>query len=144
MKIPIYIQRRLFSLRKYAYDSLYPEPVKSALFRGKSKDEIKVIAKKLISISKECGYVCYIFAMKQLFLEGTRAASIAVDTFKELGVNDFNIGKKNFADRNENVLEGKKLYEILLETITNKELQEFIQTANYFSEIIERYKSVSI
>lgn len=144
MNIPVYIQRRMYSLNKYAYDSLYPEGVKALLFKGKSNDEIKVIAKKLIDISKECGYMCFVFSLKQLFLEGTRAASVAVDTFQELGIHEFNIGKKEFKERNDNVLEGQHLYEKMIETISNPELQEFIRSANYYSEIIDRYRDVSI
>lgn len=144
MNIPMYIQRRMYSFNKYVYDSLFPEGTKALLFKSKSKEEINVLAKKMIDISKECGYVYFVFSLKQLFLEGTKAASVAVDTLQELGITEFSIGKKEFKERNDNVLEGQHLYEIMIETISNADLQEFIKSSHYYSEIIDRYRNVPV
>jgi len=78
-----------------------------------------------------------------VFLEGTKAASEAVDIFKKLGVPKMNIGKKEYFERNDNVLEGDRLYDFLLDSIQSHELKKLISNSNYYSEIIDRYKNVS-
>jgi hypothetical protein len=144
MKIPIYIQRRQFSLRTYVYDSLFPSDKTKVLFNKKTAEEKASIKKKMKNIVDECSYLCFIFSIKQLFMEGTKAAENAVDTFKELGIKEFSIGKKLFRGRNKNVLEGKMLYEKMVFSIKDPNLKKIIEQTNNFYEIINRYKDVSI
>ena len=54
-----------------------------------------------------------------------------------------NIGKKEYFERNDNVLEGDRLYDFLLDSIQSHELKKLISNSNYYSEIIDRYKNVS-
>jgi hypothetical protein len=124
-------------------EKLFPNSELQILFKKKEKQEIKSIVKKVNDIVNECTFACTIFSFKQTFLEGTKAASEAVDTFKKLGIQKFNIGKKEYYERNDNVLEGDCLYYLLLESIQDQELKKIIKDARHFYEIIERYKNVS-
>jgi hypothetical protein len=144
MSIPLFLRRRQISLRKYVNEKLFPNSEIRMLFKDKNKQEIKIIVNKVNDIVNECTFACTIFSFKQTFLEGTKAASEAVDTFKKLGIPKMNIGKKEYFERNENVLEGKSLYNILLSSIENKELKNLINNSKYFSDIISRYKNVPI
>jgi uncharacterized protein YutD len=144
MTIPLFLRRRQISLRKYVNEKLFPDSELKILFKNKSKQDIKFIITKVNDIVNECTFACTVFSFKQIFLEGTKAASEAVDTFKKLGIRKINIGKKEYFDRNENVLEGNSLYKFLLDSIENKELKKIIKYSNYFSDIINRYKNVSI
>ena len=144
MTVPLFIKRRQTSLRKYVNGKLFSESELKSMFKNKNKQEIKLIFNKVNEIVNECTFVCTVFSFKQIFLEGTKAASEAVDTFQELGINKINIGKKEYSGRNENVLEGKQLYDFLLDSIQNQELKQIIMDSKYFSEIIDRYKNVSL
>jgi uncharacterized protein YutD len=144
MTIPLFLRRRQISLRKYVNEKLFPDSEIRMLFKDKNKQEIKKIVNKVNDIVNECTFACTVFSFKQMFLEGTKAASEAVDTFKKLGIQKISIGKKEYYERNENVLEGDHLYNILLSSIENKELKNLIDNSRYFSDILDRYKNVSI
>ena len=144
MTIPLFLRRRQISLRKYVNEKLFPDSEIRILFKGKSKQEIKIIVNKVNDIVNECTFACTVFSFKQMFLEGTKAASEAVDTFKKLGIQKINIGKKEYFERNENVLEGDRLYNILLSSIENQDLKNLINNSKYFSDIINRYKNAFI
>ena len=142
MNIPLFLRRRQTSLRKYVNDKLFPESELKQLFKEKNKREVKLIVKKVNDIVNECTLACTIFSFKQIFIEGTKAAIEAVDTFKKLGIQKINIGKKEYCGRNENVLEGDRLYHFLINSIGSTDLRSLIEESKYFSEIIERYKNV--
>ena len=144
MTIPLFLRRRRISLRKYVNEKLFPDSEIRMLFKDKNKQEIKIIVNKVNDIVNECTFACTVFSFKQTFLEGTKAASEAVDTFKKLRIPKFNIGKKEYFERNDNVLEGEHLYKILLNSIENHELKNLINDSKYFSDIISRYKNASI
>jgi hypothetical protein len=144
MTIPLFLRRRQISLRKYVNEKLFPDSEIRILFKGKSKQETKTIVNKVNDIVNECTFACTVFSFKQMFLEGTKAASEAVDTFQKLGIQKISIGKKEYFERNDNVLEGDRLYKILLNSIENHELKDLINNSIFFSDIIDRYKNVSI
>jgi hypothetical protein len=141
MSLPLFIQRRLYPFKNYVYDTLFPDAYKGAILKGKTNEEKKLIISRMNDIVNECSYACFIFSLKQLFEEGTKSASEAVTIFKDMGVDKFFIGKKEFSENNDNVLEGKKLYEIMLNSINNKILKQIITESNYYSQIIDRYKN---
>jgi hypothetical protein len=142
MSLPLFIQRRLYPFKNYVYDALFPDAYKGYLLKNKTKEEKRKIISKMNDIVNECSYACFIFSLKQLFEEGTKSASEAVTIFKSMGVDKFSIGKKEFSENNDNVLEGKKLYEIMLSSINNEALKQMITESNYYSQIIDRYKDV--
>jgi len=142
MNIPLFLRRRQISLRKYVNDKLFPDSELKLLFGKKNKQEIKDIVKKVNDIVNECTFACTVFSFKQTFLEGSKAAKDSVDTFKNLGILKISIGRKEYFERNENVLEGDRLYDFLLRSIESQELRSIISNSSYFSEIIERYKNV--
>jgi hypothetical protein len=91
-------------------------------------------------IVDECSYACFIFSLKQLFEEGAKSAAETATIFKSMGVDKFFIGKKEFSENNDNVLEGKRLYEIMLSSINDKTLKAMISESSYYSQIIDRYR----
>ena len=131
----------MYSFRNYVIDNLYPDGYVRQLMKNKNKDERKIIRKKINSIISECSYACFVFSLKQFFEEGTRAAKEAVRVLNGLGIEKIYIGKKEYSKDNQNVNEGKILYEIMINTISDKQLKELIIKANYFSDIIKRYKN---
>jgi len=144
INVPIYIQRRQYQLRNYVLESLFPESDRNNRIKRMEKSARKDYVNKMNEIVNECTFVCYIFFLKQFFIEGSNAAKNAVDTFKEFNVDGFNIGNKKFEGRNEAVLEGDNLYQELLNNITNEKLKSFIMKTAFFSEIINEYKNVPI
>lgn len=81
--------------------------------------------------------------MKKFFKEGTEAAIKAVDTFQDIGIKDgFQIGSKHFKERNENVLEGYRLADLLVEKIEDPDLLDLINNSRYVTQIIEKYRKI--
>jgi hypothetical protein len=144
MNLPLFIQRRLYPFRKYVNDVLFPASQIGYLLKDKNKEEKEKILKNIKQVIDECSFVCFIFSLKQLFEEGTKSASEAVKIFGELGVNKFYIGKKDYSENNNNVLEGEKLYKTMLNSITDEKLKGIIENSSYYSQIIDLYKNVSI
>jgi len=144
MRLPLFIQRRLYPFRNYVSDKLYPAAYIKQITKNKKPDERKIILKNINLIITECSYACFIFSLKQFFEEGTRAAAEAVDVFTGLGIDSFYIGKKDYSKNNINVNEGKELYEIMMNAISSIQLKNLILNSKYYSEIIDRYKDVSI
>jgi hypothetical protein len=64
--------------------------------------------------------------LDQLFQEGTKAASIAVDEFEKLNVPGFDIGSSAFEGRNDNVMLGYNLSQKLRANLP-KEISSLIQ-----------------
>lgn len=144
MKLPIFIQRRLYSFRNYVTEKLFPNAQVGYLLRNKNPQEKKEILKKKNMIINECSYACFIFSLKQFFEEGTRSAEEAVKIYGELGIDKFYIGKKEYYENNANVNEGKLLYETMINSISDTNLKKIIETSSYYSQIIDRYKNVPI
>lgn len=142
MKLPIFIQRRLFSFNSYVREKLFPDVYIGTLLKNKKTDERKNILKNINLVISECSYACFVFSLRQFFEEGTMAAEEAVDVLNGLGIESFNIGKKEYSKNNQNVNEGKELYKTMLNSISDKQLREIIENSTYFSEIIDRYRNV--
>jgi hypothetical protein len=140
MNLPLFIQRRLYPFRNYVYDILFPDAYKGSVLKNKTKEEKKKIISKMNDIVNECSYACFVFSLKQLFEEGTNSASEAITIFKSIGTDNFSIGKKEFSENNDNVLEGKRLYELMINSISNEILKQMITESNYYSQIIDRYR----
>ncbi len=82
MNVPIYIQRRQYQLRNYVLESLFPESDRNNRIKRMEKSARKDYVNKMNEIVNECTFVCYIFSLKQFFIEGSNAAKNAVDTLK--------------------------------------------------------------
>jgi len=141
MKLPIFIQRRMYSFRSFVSENLYPDDYIRQLMKNKNTDDRKTLRKKINSIISECSYACFVFSLKQFFEEGTRAAKETVKILNGLGIEKFNIGKKEFSKNNQNVNEGKILYEIMINSISDEQLKKIIIKSKYYSDIIKRYKN---
>ena len=105
----------------------------------KRKEELR----RLKGIVNEASIVILIFILKKFFKEGTEAAIKAVDTFQDIGIKDgFQIGSKHFKERNENVLEGYRLADLLVEKIEDPDLLDLINNSRYVTQIIEKYRKI--
>ena len=141
---PKFISQRFAAINAYVWNSFFPD---NALNKELRKIEAEAEQKKELSrlkkIVNEASIVILIFLLRKFFIEGTEAAIKAVDTFKELGVDEgFQIGSKHFEGRNENVMQGYKLAEALMANIEDSELLDLINNAKYTTQIIERYRKI--
>ena len=82
------------------------------------------------------------FLINKFFIDGANAAKQAVDTFKELDVEGFFIGRSYFSERNEKVVQGDKISEQLLASIEDVRAKKMITESKYISEIIREYKKL--
>jgi hypothetical protein len=108
--IPRFITGRFQSVNSYVWDELFPEDkVRAILARSQTKRERRERLRELRSISEEASVAYFICDIRRFFYAGSNAAKNAVDTFKELGENEFFIGNTRFVGRNDNVTKGDQL-----------------------------------
>jgi hypothetical protein len=144
MKLPLFIQRRLYPFRNYVNEKLFPESQFNYLLNNRKKEHRREMIKKKNEIVSECSYACFIFSLRQFFEEGTRSAEEAVKVFNELGIDKFYIGKKDYSENNHHVNEGRILYDLMINSISDKNLKELIEKSSFYSQIIDKYKDVPI
>lgn len=140
---PKYISQRFYAINSYVWKSLFPENTLNERLRVilAEKDKSKEL-KRLKDIADEASLVVLILLLRKFFNEGSNSAIKAVDLFKELGVDGFQIGSKYFTERNENVMEGELLAESLMETIKSNDLRTLILQSEYPYQILNRYKEL--
>ncbi|MGV8139254.1 MAG: hypothetical protein AB2L20_29015 [Mangrovibacterium sp.] len=140
---PKFITARFNSVNKYVWQTLFSEQI---IIKQTTKFKTKVERRKEISrlksISDEASTVIFLFLINKFFTEGAKAARQAVDTFKELGVDGFFIGRNYFSERNENVKQGDDISEKLLSSIQDIKVKELITQSHYVSEILDKYRSL--
>ena len=140
---PRYISQRFYAINGYVWKSFFPDnSLNERLKQIKSEKERAAELARLKDVAGEASLVILILLLRKFLSEGSNAAIQAVDTFRELGVEGFQIGSKYFADRNENVMEGEVLAEQLMQTITSPELLSLIEQAQYPFQIINRYREL--
>ena len=84
----------------------------------------------------------FFFLLNKFFVEGSSAAKQAVDTLNELQVDGFYIGSNYFSGRNDKVIQGDKLSELLLSTITDEKAKKLVSKSHYISEILNEYRKL--
>src|SRR5690349_19549000 len=102
---PKYISQRFYGINNYVWKTLFPaDTLNERLRKLPTEKERSDELSRLKDIVNEASLVILIILLRSFFAEGTRAAIQAVDTFKELGIEGFQIGSKVFSERNENVM----------------------------------------
>lgn len=140
---PKFITQRFSTVNNYTWSSLFPEnSLNERLRQFSNGEQSKAELARIKDIVNEASIVVFIFLLKRFFLEGTDAAKQAVDTFKELGIPDFQIGSKKFANRNRNVMKGEELANQLMSSITSEELKTLINGSKFVTQIIDKYKQL--
>lgn len=140
---PKYISQRFYAISSYVWKSLFPENTLNERLRKIDTEKARAEElKRLKEIADEASLVVLILLLRKFFSEGSNAAIQAVDLFKELGVEGFQIGSKYFSGRNENVMEGELLAEGLMDTIKSPELKILILQSEYPFQILNRYKDL--
>lgn len=138
---PKYISHRFSTVNSYTWSYFFPEnTLNERLNRFPKGKESGAELARIKDIVNEASIVIFIFLIKRFFIDGTNAAKQAVDTFKDLGIESFQIGSKKFADRNKNVMKGQELANQLMNSITSEDLKSLINESQYVTQIIERYK----
>ncbi len=137
---PKYITIRYNSLNRHVWDQLFPEDERRRMFsRLHSKEQRKRLYQNMKSFSDEASLLVFIFVLKKVFSEGSKAAKDTVDTLKELGIEGFSLGKTFFSGRNENVVLGDILAEKLLSLLDENSIQ-LITKSNQIFEILMEYE----
>ncbi|MEQ1763858.1 MAG: hypothetical protein ABL984_12030 [Pyrinomonadaceae bacterium] len=85
--------------------------------------------------------MAYIFLAHKTFVEGSRAAKNAVDTFRELGIPGFQIGSAYFSGRNEEVVRGDRLAKELLSEVEPR-VRSIILESEKLYQVLEPYKMI--
>ena len=139
---PRYLALRYGALNSYVWESLYPAPEKNRiLYRIKGESSRKKELNRMRRIVDEATLLVFVFVTRRIFLEGSDAAKKAVDTLKELGINEFYLGKAKFAGRNENVLQGERLAKKLFDSLS-AEMKSLISESTYMSDVINVYREI--
>ena len=137
---PKFISQRFAAINSYVWNIFFPgSSLNKHLRKFETQKQREQELKRLKSLVNEASIAVLIFFLKKFFNDGTEAAIKAVDTFSEFDVQGFQIGSKYFSGRNENVLAGQRLAELLLETIDDKVLIDLINNSKYSIQIIDRY-----
>ena len=140
---PKYISQRFFAINSYVWKSLFPEnSLNERLRRLESEKSRAEELKRLKDIANEASLAIFLLLLRKFFIEGSKAAIQAVDTFKELGVEGFQIGSKYFSERNKNVMEGEILSERLMDAVKSPELRTLILQSSFPFQILNRYKDL--
>ena len=140
---PKFITTRFNSVNKYVWQTLFPEQtIKEQLIKFKTKSDRRKEISRLKIISDEASTIVFLFLINKFFIEGSKAAKEAVDSFKELNVEGFYIGGNYFSERNEKVLQGDKISEKLLSTIKDENAKELVVNSKYVSEILDKYRTL--
>lgn len=140
---PRYVITRFYTINNYVWKAFFPEnELNEKLRKMNNKDLSKKELSRIKGIVSEAALVIFIFLLKRFFTEGSNAAKKAVDVFKELDIEGFQIGSKYFSERNENVIEGDKLADALIQSIDDKDLLNLINNSTQVYQIIDRYKKL--
>lgn len=137
---PKFLQSRFYSINKYVWDILVPRP--ADLLMRRKKNERKKELERIKSISNEASIIVYIYLLNKFFKEGSSAAKSAVDTFKELNIEGFYIGQNYFSGRNNKVLQGERIAQVLLESIKDEKAKDLILKSDHVSDILDKYKEL--
>lgn len=141
--LPKFITTRFQSTSNYVWETLFPKHrLDYLLYKYKSKKERREQYRRFRIVSEEAALMVFIFELNRFFLEGSKAAKNAVDTFRELQVEGFYIGKTLFKDRNENVMMGEKIAESLIQEIKNDEMKKLITGSKHYGEILDYYRLI--
>lgn len=138
---PKYIQDRFYQMRNYVWHELFPgdkylQKLKRCLTK-EAKSNFKKNANELVD---EVAIVMLIFVLKRFFQDGTKIAMEAADIYSKLDLDGFSVGGVHFKGRNENVMMGEVLSNILLVTLS-PEIRELIQDKEHPYQIIEMYRN---
>lgn len=138
---PKFLTTRFSSISKYVSETLIPEStIRQKTLKYRTKDEKLEEQNRLKLVANEASIVTFIFLTYKFFKEGSNAAKQAADTFNELGVEGFYIGRTYFSERNENVIKGEVIAERLLNSISNEEIKDLVKNSQYIYEILNIYK----
>jgi hypothetical protein len=136
---PKYLNDRSGSLRSYVQEVLFPDRVRDLILRRASKGEKKRTITEIASVVEEATLLAYVFVTHRTFIEGSKAAKNAVDTFEELGVPGFYLGTTYFSRRNEAVILGDKLAEQMLAELDDT-AREIILRSEKLYQVLEPYR----
>ena len=140
---PRYISSRYSRLYSYMWESLFNDEYRrKIIIKINKKDTRQEVFNQMKDITAEATLLTQIFITKKLFTDGAQAAKIAVDTFKELDISSFNIGKTCFKKRNENVIRGDVLARELIKSFQNTQISNLLKEINYISDIIKKYEKI--
>lgn len=139
---PRFLVRRYYSINRFVKESLLSnDNVKKYQIRFNTETERKIKIKQINMVLDEATLVVFFFLVKRTFEDGSAAAKRAVDTFKSLGVERFNIGNITYEGRNTNVVMGDHLATSLMNSIKDDKIFSIVSNSKYISQIIDIYRN---
>jgi len=139
---PRYLSIRFNSLNSYVWESLFPENFRRRVFsKIKDKEKRRKEYKKMRSISEEASILVFIFVLRKIFIESSKATKETVDMLKELNVNGFYLGKRYYEERNKNVIAGDELAKKLF-LLLDARAKKIILNTDQIYEILDRYQKI--
>jgi len=138
---PKFISQRFATVKGYVWFAFFPEnSLNKYLKKIEGDKNRKKELKRLQDIIDEASTIILIFLLKRFFEDGTERAKAAVDTLKDLEIPGFQIGSRFFSERNDNVMQGKRLAKALMQTVENEELVALINNSKTIQPIMNRYR----
>jgi hypothetical protein len=89
------------------------------------------------AVKNDIALLVFIFSLRRLLSEGTRAAKLATQELKLLGVPGFEVGSEQFEEGNENVLRGQRLANEMWEAIADPLLKRVLDSETSITRLIE-------
>lgn len=121
---PLFLQKRYSSLGQHVRSVIETEFPDLDL-RKVPREDIETL--QLIS---------FVFVLTSFFKDSHLAAKKSVDTFADLGVNEFRIGSASFHEGSESVEAGRILGEQMLESISDDGLRTHIRSSENLGELL--------
>ena len=127
--LPHRLRTRFESLGQYVYATIDEIEAERRLGRRRdlSRDERQTIQT-----------IIFVVAISRFLRDGTRAAKLATDAFQSLGAGGFRVGNTEFQGRNDNVMMGQHLAELLEGTLGNDEIRGWANSNRPLGDIIRQ------
>jgi hypothetical protein len=89
------------------------------------------------AVRNDMALLVFIFSLRRLLNEGTRAARLATQELTLLGVPGFEVGSEKFEKDNENVLRGQRLADEMWNAISDPLLKRVLESETSITGLIE-------
>ena len=136
---PKFIRDRFYGIRSYVWFTLFPADEYERKIRRLTRENKRKYRDNVNELVDEASIALFIFFIQKFLKQGTEIAQKAADVYTSLNLEGFWIGREKYEGRNENVMMGEKLANILLNNISQN-LKKIIEEADQPYEIINLYK----
>ena len=132
-QLPLPLRSRLDSLGRFVH-----------VIVAASEDEDRLPKSRRMpkAAKDELSLLVFVFSLRHLLKEGTRAATLAADEIEKLGVPGFQIGSQEFQKGNDNVLRGERLANELWDQIADNRIKRMMDSQDTITGVIQKLHEI--